>query len=155
MWCKVFSIFLSFTSSKNTKQTKTDFYHCPQYTCRGRKTINYDHRINELKQKIKMFYTHRAIFHSGVKQKVLVNVYTRTWWKIPDIKLLELKTWTQRTSHFWINFTTQIYWDVFFLNKNSSFSNDLSFLIKTISGYMELSFQVWQLKIYLSTPIFY
>ena len=42
------------------------------------KTLNYGHRINELKHKIKMFYIHRAIFHIGVKQKFLVDVYTRT-----------------------------------------------------------------------------
>lgn len=56
-----------------------------------KKTTNYGHRINEVKYKIKMFYIHRAIFHNCVKQKVLLNVYTRTWWKIPDIKLLELR----------------------------------------------------------------
>lgn len=42
------------------------------------KTTNYGHKINEVKYKIKMFYIHRAIFHNRVKQKVLLNVYTRT-----------------------------------------------------------------------------
>lgn len=35
-------------------------------------------RANELKQKIKMFYNHGAIFHNGVRPKVLFNVYTES-----------------------------------------------------------------------------
>lgn len=74
-------------------------------------------RSNELKHKIKMLSIHRAIFHNGVKQKVLVNVYTRTWWKIPDIKLLVRRLELRRTSYLWMNCTTKTYWDFFSLTK--------------------------------------
>lgn len=47
-----------------------------------------------------MFYIHRAIFHSGVKQKVLVSVYTRAWWKIPDLKHLQPRLELRRTSEY-------------------------------------------------------
>lgn len=99
-------------------------------------------RSNELKHKIKMLSIHRAIFHNGVKQKVLVNVYTRTWWKIPDIKLLVRRLELRRTSYLWMNCATKTYWDFFFLNKNSSFNNYLSFITETIkhskTGYLEV-----------------
>lgn len=95
------------------------------------KTLNYGHRTNELKHKVKMFYIHRAIFHTAVKQKFLVDVYTRTWRKIPDIKLLELRLELRGppTSEYILQLKSI---GMFFFNKYSSFNNYVSFLIKTI-----------------------
>lgn len=78
MYCSVFSIFLSTSSKEEEEEEKKTSSIVNTTLGEEEKTLNYGHRINELKHKIKMFYIHRAIFHIGVKQKVLVDVYTRT-----------------------------------------------------------------------------
>lgn len=73
MWCNAFSIssLLPQTKQNRTnKQTKNpDLYHCQQHTWRGRKTINYGHRINELKQMIKICFISREQFFIIVSNK--------------------------------------------------------------------------------------
>lgn len=114
-------------------------------------------RSNELKHKIKMLSIHRAIFHNGVKQKVLVNVYTRTWWKIPDIKLLVRRLELRRTSYLWMNCATKTYWDFFSLTKIHP-STIIWVLLLRLLSIVKLviwkSFYVWQLKTFLSTTTF-
>ena len=83
MHCNVFSIFLFSISApppppKKKKQKQSASTVVNNTLGEEEKNLNYGHGINQLKHQIKMFYIHRAIFHTGFKQKVLLDVYTRT-----------------------------------------------------------------------------
>ena len=74
--CNVFSIFLFSISSPSPQKVASTIVN--NTLGEEEKNLNYGHGINQLKHKIKMFYIHRAIFHTGFKQNILVDVYTRT-----------------------------------------------------------------------------
>lgn len=81
--------------------------------------------------RLKCFMSTGAIFHNGVRPKVLVSVYSEPWRKIPDIQCLQPRLELRRTSHLWTHFTTRIQWQLLPLMEVQVLKMHLSFLSET------------------------